>query len=60
MSQIFWIFGSKLASPLPPWPLWGHSNQIAKTKEKTTINTDADKKNSVGYNHVKEEIFESN
>jgi hypothetical protein len=38
MKQIRWIFSSKSPSSLSPWPLWGHFNQIAKTKEKTTIN----------------------
>jgi hypothetical protein len=42
MTQIRWFFVLKVPSPLSPWPwpLWGHFNQIAKTKEKTTINTD--------------------
>jgi hypothetical protein len=35
MSRIRWIFGSKSPSPLSPWPLWSHFNQIGKTKEKT-------------------------
>jgi hypothetical protein len=40
MSRIRWIVGYKSPSPLSPWPLWSHFDQIAKAKEKTKVNTD--------------------
>jgi hypothetical protein len=39
MSQIRLILGSKLPSPLSPWPLWSHFNQILKTgtRQQSTV-----------------------
>ncbi len=37
MSQIRWILGSKLPSPLKPWPMWANFNKILKRRYKATI-----------------------